>query len=192
MKKTLIALLTAAVLFSLTACGNAESTAKTTDNSSQTTATTTAKESAETTEASPFKTNDKVSLTFSGTNITLVYKGTPEAYFYDYIDTSLDAYVKLFFSYEVRSYDNAGVFMLAKDEEGNISTLLEFGDYQLKDGELTFGENGFPMTCVFTGTEEEVEEMYSAIDMKGTVIVNDSLLQNNYSIAYVKDVVTKE
>ena len=82
--------------------------------------------------------------------------------------------------------------MLAKDEEGNISTLLEFGDYQLKDGELTFGENGFPMTCVFTGTEEEVEEMYSAIDMKGTVIVNDSLLQNNYSIAYVKDVVTKE
>jgi hypothetical protein len=32
------------------------------------------------------------------------------------------------------------------------------------------------MTCVFTGTEEEVEGLYSGLDMKGKVKVTDTLL----------------
>jgi hypothetical protein len=199
MKKALALLLTTAILAAtLTACGSSEGNTNSTDNNANSTANTTEAKSEETgesteaTETNPFKTNDTVSLTFSATTITLIYKGTPEAHFYDYIDTSLEAEMKLYFTYEEESFNNAGVYVLSKDAEGNISTLLQMGDYELKNGELTFGENGFPMTCVFTGTEEEVEGLYSGLDMKGKVKVTDTLLQNNYSIAYVEDIVTKE
>ena len=197
MKKAFMILVMVFIMATLTACGSSEGNTSSTDNDENSTANTTEAKSEETgesteaTEASPFKNKDTVSLTFSATTITLIYKGTPEAHFYDYIDTSLEAEMKLYFTYEEESFSNAGVYVLSKDAEENISTLLQMGDYELKNGELTFGENGFPMTCVFTGTEE-VERLYSGLDMKGKVKVTDTLLQNNYSIAYVEDIVTKE
>lgn len=199
MKKALKALLTATVIFSLTACGNTDNSIQTTDNSSKTNEnapieTTVAIESDATTavteEANQFKTSDTVSVKFKDTTITIIYRGTPESYFCDSLEKGVYKYMKLYFTYEKELMDNAGVFQLETYGDGSITSLLQFGDYKLSGGEVTFGENGFPMTCVFTGAEDEISGIYSNIDMSGKIKVSDSL-SNSYSIAYIKDTIIK-
>ena len=139
----------------------------------------------------PIKTTDKVSVTFAGDTITVTYKGWPASNIFDNMDKGISTYMKLFFTKEDEAQGNVGAIVFECVGDGKVSSLLQFGNFKLTNGTVTFGENGKPLTCVFTGTQEEVTGILDGVDMNGMIRVNDSI-SNNYIVSYIKDAVTEE
>ena len=141
----------------------------------------------------PIKTKDKVSVAFAGDTITVTYSGWPASNIYDYLDMGISSYMKLIFTMEDEAQGNAGAIVFVCAGDGNVSSLIQFGGHthELTNGTVTFGEKGRPLTCVFSGTQEQVSGILAGVDMNGMIRVNDSI-SNNYLVAYVKDAVTEE
>lgn len=201
MKKTIVYVLSVLILaFALTGCGKggqkeiktdkpaAESTVKSanSDNAAP-------KADNSDKDDNPIKTKDKVSVAFAGDTITVTYSGWPASNIYDYLDMGISSYMKLIFTMEDEAQGNAGAIVFECAGDGNVSSLIQFGGHthELTNGTVTFGEKGRPLTCVFSGTQEQVAGILAGVDMNGMIRVNDSI-SNNYLVAYVKDAVTEE
>lgn len=144
-------------------------------------------------DGNPIKTKDKVSVVFADDTITVTYSGWPASNIYDYLDMGISSYMKLIFTMEDEAQGNAGAIVFECAGDGNVSSLIQFGGHthELTNGTVTFGEKGRPLTCVFSGTQEQVAGILAGVDMNGMIRVRDSIT-NNYLVAYVKDAVTEE
>lgn len=142
-------------------------------------------------DGNPIKTTDKISVAFAGDTITVTYSGWPASNIFDYLDKGINTFMRLYFTKEDEAQGNVGAIVFECMGDGKVSSLIQFGDYKLTNGTVTFGENGRQLICVFSGTQEEVAGILAGVDMNGMIRVNDSIT-NNYIVAYVKDAVEEE
>lgn len=188
-------LLAATMLLSLTACGNGEKTegTKKADETTKITTVTEAETTAAQTEVakdSRFTHSDTVSIEFVGNTITVNYSGWPCSNIFDHLNDGVYSYCGIAFTEGSDTADYSTSVSISTYGDGKASANINCGLIKIWGGTVTFGENGRPMTAVFKNIKsEDMTGIIEAIDMTGVIRINDSL-NNNYDVAYIKDVVT--